>query len=1047
MNSLKKRILSFALASSVVLSSTGIAFAGNLTSADKLNSLTNLGIITGEGNGVNPTQTMTRYRAFVMQLKLMGKYDEMNNFDWERQPTFNDINENHSQFIRKLAAYLKAHPEIGITGDNFGNLNPMEVVSAREYLKIMLVRLGYTENVDFTWVSIPSFAKSLGLIDSTYEGEAKNINVSTIADFTYDTLTTKPANSDQTLAQELGLDDIVAAEITLDTLPTTSNKNTITITGTATGLDEVTVNGKEVEVKDNKFEATITLKDGDNTITVKGEGAEDVTATVKYNDVDAPEIVSVKPLGLKQVIVTFNEEVDEDSAQLKSNYDNKFASADLQDDNKTVILTLSSAADQNEEIEFDIEDIKDLKDNKMDKETVEVKMVDREVPTVEEVSVKGNQMIEVSFSELVKVSESNFELVDEDGERVERIDDIEIDGKNVKINFRKEIESGDYILKVEGIKDFAGLVMYDEDFDITISEDSDAPNASLVSATDTKVTVEFDEDIKTDLDDIEAEWQSGSKTGNFKYVTADEDNSRLITFELGSNKTIPLSGIILSIWNVEDYSGNEVDEDDPIEIDVDRDDIEIDTERPEVESIVQDGKNTFIITFSEDVELGKVSVFDEDDEEIDVKSIDYLDSDDNKKEIEVVLDSSSDLSGTFTLEIEDFVDMSTQENEMIPDTFEAELEDDGLSTDVSDFKALRVITNTTEQTIYIQYPEKMDESSVEDESNYKIFFGGKWVTLHKDTDITLLSDDKTVKIEVQDWFNNSDVTPADIDGIQISNVEDDSNNELDGIVWLDFSSNNGYEELSLTAPEITKVTATATNKAIATISGSIDEATIDEDDFYFKDSSKNKYYVDDVTYDDNELTFIMDDEFPTDVADITLELVSNVSTENVFEQAITKANGLGSIIDEIKPELTVNEAVYAEANKEGLAEFTLNKNNNAEGLYVILEASEAINVPTDAAAQDLLKDSFTVTKGSTELSIDSIFGYTGDGKEEYNKNGVDYVVLYITKDEDGDILTSKIVEDDITVSFDEISVSALTITDKANNNVLAEFEDEKVEIQ
>ena len=97
------------------------------------------------------------------------------------------------------------------------------------------------------------------------------------------------------------------------------------------------------------------------------------------------------------------------------------------------------------------------------------------------------------------------------------------------------------------------------------------------------------------------------------------------------------------------------------------------------------------------------------------------------------------------------------------------------------------------------------------------------VTIHKDADITLLADDKTVKIDVKDWFNNSDVTPDDIDGIQIFNVKMNWN-ALDGTVWLNFASNNGYEYF-LSAPEITSVKATAKDKAIATVSGSIDEAT------------------------------------------------------------------------------------------------------------------------------------------------------------------------------------------------------------------------------
>ncbi|MBZ4666924.1 MAG: hypothetical protein JG775_76 [Defluviitaleaceae bacterium] len=1049
MNNLKQKILSFALATSVVLSSTSMAFAGSLSNIDKLNILSDLGVITGEGNGVIATQTMTRYRAFVMQLKMMGKYDEMNNFAWEGKETFKDINAKHSQFIRKLAAYLKAHPEFGIEGDHLGNLNPMAPVSAREYMKMMLVRLGYVENKDFTWASIPVFAQSLGLVESASEVEGSQIQLSTIADFTYDTLVTKPKNSDKTLAQELGL-NVSAAEIKLDSVPATSNKAAITISGSASGLDKVTVNGKEVAVKNGKFETEVTLKDGSNTIIVKGDGAQDVSVTVKYNDVDAPEVADVQPAGLKQVIVTFNEEVDKDSAETLANYDNKFATAKLQSDKKTVVLTLASAAAQNDKIKFDIEDIKDLKGNKMDKESVEVKMVDREVPEVEEVSVKGNQMIQVTFSELVQVSESNFELVDEDGNRVERIKNVEVDGRNVKINFRKAIDAGNYILEVNDVKDYANLVMVDAEFDVTIVEDEDAPSATLVSATDTKVTVEFNEDIKTALKDIEAEWKSGSKKGSFDKITADDDNDRLITFELEGGKTIPLSGITLYIWNVEDYSGNSVDKDDAIEIKVDRDDIEIDTIRPEVESIKQDGKNTFIITFSEDVQLGTVTVFDEDDEEIDVKSIAYKDSSKNKKEIKVVLDSNDDLYGTFTVEIEDFADMSTQENEMIPDSFEVKLEDSDISSDVTSFKALRTSNSTIDQILYIQFPERMNESSVENENNYKVFFGGKWVTIHKDADITLLADEKTVKIEVKDWFNNSDVTPAAIDGIQIFNVKDESGNELDGTVWLDFASNNGYGVLSLAAPEITAVKATAKDKAIATVSGSIDEATLDADDFYFQDASGNKYYVDDVTYNStkDELTFIMDDEFPTDVAGITLKLAANVSTENVFEQAIELASGLPGLVDEIKPEVTVTDAVYATAGKSALADFILGENSGAEGLYVILEASEAIDVPAGADAQNLLKDAFTVKKGSKELAINKIFEYTGNNTEKYNKNGVDYVVLFITADKDGNAVTANAVKDQLIISFNEISVKALTITDAASNdNVLAGFKDGKVNIQ
>ena len=66
-------------------------------------------------------------------------------------------------------------------------------------MKIMLVRLGYVENVDFTWTSIPTFAQDKGLVDYPSEVEGTNIQLLQIADFTYDTLMSKPVGSDKTL--------------------------------------------------------------------------------------------------------------------------------------------------------------------------------------------------------------------------------------------------------------------------------------------------------------------------------------------------------------------------------------------------------------------------------------------------------------------------------------------------------------------------------------------------------------------------------------------------------------------------------------------------------------------------------------------------------------------------------------------------------------------------------------------------------------------------------------------------------------------------------
>ena len=183
----------------------------------------------------------------------------------------------------------------------------------------------------------------------------------------------------------------------------------------------------------------------------------------------------------------------------------------------------------------------------------------------------------------------------------------------------------------------------------------------------------------------------------------------------------------------------------------------------------------------------------------------------------------------------------------------------------------------------------------------------------------------------------------------------------------------------------------------------------------------------------------MDDEFPTDVAGITLKLGKCIYWKRIWT-SYRISSWITGLVDEIKPEVTVSDAVYATAGKS-LLQTSSWWNAGTEGLYVILEASEAIDVPAGADAQNLIKDAFTVKKGTKELAINKVFEYTGSGTEEYDKNGVDYVVLFITADKDGNAVTANWIEDELTITFKEISVKALTITDAASNdNVLAGFE-------
>ena len=623
MKNLKKKLLSFALVASVVLSSTNMAFAGSLSNADKLNILSNLGIITGEGNGVIGTQTMTRYRAFVMQLKLMGKYDEMNNFAWEGKATFKDINSNHSQFIRKLAAYLKAHPEIGIAGDHLGNLNPMAPITGREYMKIMLVRLGYVENVDFTWTSIPTFAQDKGLVDYPSEVEGTNIQLLQIADFTYDTLMSKPVGSDKTLGEQLGL---VSFDIALDKVDSTTENETITVSGSMSNQATVTVNGKEAVVNDKKFTADVALSMGENLIKIVAVDSHGIKVekTIKvvreYNEL---KVLKVVGHNLKQFTIEFSRELDKDTV---TNSRLGLASNDIfkiSKDGKSVLVTLDSPLRQTTDTKYTIKDIKDTTGKKIAKTEIVVNVFDNELPEVKDVKVKGNQSITVIYSEPVENADvlSSY-----------RIDESlvrgSVEANNTKteftINFKAPLEDGDHVLTITSdVEDAAGFNLKAIDIDFTVVKDEEAPEAEIISASQTKVLVEFNEEIKA-FDKSYVSWKSGSKKGYADSVTQSKDNDLVYEITFAEGNYVPLNGATLIIENVKDFSGNVAKK---IELNFTPD---VDLERPEVIDVETDenNQNILFVTYNEDVNTnGKYVLIDKDEKEKTATAIAYAEDD------------------------------------------------------------------------------------------------------------------------------------------------------------------------------------------------------------------------------------------------------------------------------------------------------------------------------------------------------------------------------------------------------------------------------------
>lgn len=1029
MNNLKKKILSFALATSVVLSSTSMAFAGSLSKQDKLDTLTDLGIITGEGNGVVGTQTMTRYRAFVMQLKMMGKYEEMNNFAWEGKTTFKDVNGSHSQFIRKLAAYLKAHPEIGIAGDHLGNLNPMGTVSAREYMKMMLVRLGYVENVDFTWVSIPLFAQSKGLIESVSEVEASNIQVLQIADFTYEALLSKPVGSDKTLAENLGL-NVASLELNLDKVEGITEKETIIISGSLNTAATITVNGKQATIKDNKFSAEVSLELGENTIKVVAVDAKGIKVekTVKvlreYKDL---KVLKVIGHNLKQFTIQFSKELDKDTvtnARLGLGAEDIF---EISKDGKSVLVTLDTALRQTTDTKYTIKDIKDTKGNKIEKTSITVNVFDNELPEVEDLTVKGNQSITITFSEPVKNADTLASY---------KVDDalvrgsIEANSKNTvfTITFRNALKDGDHTLSISSdIEDAAGFNLKAVEMDFTVEKDEDAPEAEIISATQNKVVIEFSEEIKG-LAPSKVTWKSGSKTGNASEVTQDSDNNLRYAINFSNGNYLPLNGATLIVKNVEDFSGNVAKE---IKLDVIP---EIDLARPEVVNIETDdnSQNILYVTFDKDVNTnGVYTLIDKDNKEKAAADMRYADPT-KKNRIKVTF--SSVAAGDYTLEISGVTDLSALENELLPTLEEITINDlERVSID-----SYNMVGTGEDMRILIKYSEEVDKATALNSNSYKYRIGGLFYNLPSDAEITLLSDRKTVEIKFpSEWsVNGNNYTLSDnyddIIALQVQNVTDLAGNEI-YTVALDLTTDGGLD-LAAQAPVVEEVSVIGKNALELKLNHPINESTLDRRDFIIREKGNNQALsIFSIEYKDanDEYKLILhvredlEQNGKFDAALLKLELAQSVSTENIYGTTLGLLGSVSHIdaIDKYAPEATVEKAVYG--NKTEIVfeigetvQFGFGGDVSLETTSETVNDVTTVTLAKGTAANDLLISRFTVKKGSKKLAIEKIQIVNGtkivlvinDGNENWNGQKLDVTfnaldnTAYSITDTNGNIL-------------------------------------------
>ncbi|MCT4545123.1 MAG: S-layer homology domain-containing protein [Vallitalea sp.] len=515
-----RKIMALALVASMLLSS--VASFAQTTSQDKLDKLVALNVLKGEGNGVDGTKTMTRYRSIVMLLRLKGLEADMLAFDYEGMDTFTDA-EGHNDYQLRLMAYMKAHPELGVIGYPDGTFRPYKEITSQEYVKVLLESLNYKDGTDYTWATVPQKAVELGLAASEDEiNLTDEFKVIDLGDVTYDALSVNAKDAVVTLGEELGFPIVVTKLDVKSINSVNSTMHEITLnkaTSIAPSTDVFTLvdaDNKAVAVKSTSLKAngtivkitTDALKEN-SLYTLSYDGAS-YKFVAKPADTVKPELQSAVALTNTSVQLNFNEEVDV-TALISSNYSinnlNVVSAAyDLDADKnpiKTVVILKTASQVQGTIYKVVVTNVTDLSGNVINSDNDEFQFgglaKDEAKPELTSAVSLTNTTLKLIFNE------------DMDETTVENILNYTIEGINV-LKAERQTAKNEVVLTttaqtagaihkvvVTNVTDLVGNVINsdkDEFLFAGLAEDTAKPElSSAVGLTNTSVKLIFNEDV------------------------------------------------------------------------------------------------------------------------------------------------------------------------------------------------------------------------------------------------------------------------------------------------------------------------------------------------------------------------------------------------------------------------------------------------------------------------------------------------------------------------------------------------------------------------
>jgi len=800
-------------------------------------------------------------------------------------------------------------------------------------------------------------------------------------------------------------------------------------------------------------------------------------------------VSSIESINLNQFEITFNTNVDEDTAELTSNYkvagtqlDDTNSHVELINDNTVRVTLVDDEFDINQGNEKTVSVKKGvLTENKT--ETIEthsekIEFKDITAPTLKSVSIRGNNKLVIEFSEAVNMPSLSkvASLIKVGGKTLSNynktyssIKEAATNGKETwasKVEFylNSGLSSGERTVKIEDgdngvLVDAGGFAFKEIEETITVDDVSTEPEIQDITCSDDgEIKIQFDRPMDTKTAVNSDYYQINDKDIDGAKIELKENDTVVKITNVPSDILKDNTNILSMTDDVKDAYGNEMDEDTRESFDKEKDET-----KPTVLSATIIDDTTLRVQFSEDVKYAYAA--NEDNYELrNANNVDlmtksgvYIEAsssvdEDDKNDTDtydIKFDKSAYKlnSSEYTLYVENIIDKASDPNKIDDQTLT--IDGDGSSSaDVEDIEAFK--KSDTEVAIY--FDSEMDSSSLNDKSNYYYVNGeGDSEDLPDDVDITVSADNKGVVIDFDDANKTVSTTssaPNDEDVVKkigIKTVQDASGNEIyPGALTIGTKSSSGPK---LEENTFKLYTDGDDVKAEFQLDSALD--TINPEDFKISGIK-----ADDADFDDETVTLTFDEDSTSDkikALGSSAVLQINPSDDDPSEDIAGREIKSGTqnlYYNEIAPETNRdNYSATATVDATGaitsaVVNITMKTPVNTEILgsykddFIFINSTQGSNLEISSVTLDTSGDEptlvFTIKHADDEIEVGDKIDITATSDD----NDID---IESEEDGSGDTVTFEPTSDDYKVKTVEItSVTAVSKTALSTSITTAE---------